>query len=177
MHISELQLESKDLGLPIVDTRLIKLRSLKETMIKFQDFVVDGQAISKKVMRAYSASPLVSTPLQNDFVLKYRLEYLERLLGEKEADLPSGRVALYVCPFDGDLICDAIGCRIEFTKDKVIWKDFAWDGIPAEDSDFPLVEDDDDFTPVEGLTEYAFDLEAYRKLLNEERDQLTMVSK
>lgn len=57
------------------------------------------------------------------------------LLGEMPAELPSGRVPIYVCPQCGDLGCGAVTAVIERTPDTVVWRDFGWDVNYETDDD------------------------------------------
>ena len=51
----------------------------------------------------------------------------DRLLGRCAPDLPSTRVALYVCPECGDLGCGAVGVVVERAEGTVVWRSFAYE--------------------------------------------------
>lgn len=146
------------------DTRLLKIRKFKEhSEISFVDFVIDGESLYKLIASNNQNAPSLSTILKDDFTKSAKIEYIKRLLGEEPADLESGRVAILVCPFDGDLMCDAVGCRIKFNDDTVIWNDFAWDGNMQDEGELL---DGPEHTPVNGLDQYRFNRSDYEALLS-----------
>jgi hypothetical protein len=51
------------------------------------------------------------------------------LLLEAPGDLPSGRVALYVCPICGDYGCGVIGALVFREGATIIWSDFALESL------------------------------------------------
>lgn len=71
-------------------------------------------------------------------------EAVDRLLGRRSGDLlAAGRVALLVCPVDGDLGCGQLTAALDLTPEAVTWSDFLWeDGIfdprPVEQLEEPL---------------------------------------
>lgn len=144
-----------------VDTRLFKIGAHKDfEEHSITDFTADGDALLDVMRQHDPDAPELTTGLQDDFDSKYKIAYLQRLLGGTP-DLDSGRVALYVCPFDGDLQCAAIGCRIELGDDTVRWYDFAWDGnIPDDEA-----EADDPDAKIEGLETYTFDRTQYETII------------
>lgn len=58
-------------------------------------------------------------------------EAVDRLLGRRSSeDLAAGRVALLVCPVDGDLGCGQLTAALEVRDREVSWSDLRWeDGI------------------------------------------------
>jgi len=159
--LSELGVAKGEVAIRNIDTRIIKIRKFKEYDTKrIIDFTIDGQNIRETIATQDPEAPNVATGLQGGFVLSEKIQYIQRLLGTVPPDLPSGRVALYMCPIDGDLLCDTVGCRIEFGKDTVTWSDFAWD----IDEDMRGEEDEDE--RVRGLGTYRFNRKDYEELLN-----------
>lgn len=51
------------------------------------------------------------------------------LLLEVPGDLPSGRVAFYVCPICGDYGCGVIGAFVVREGPTIVWNDFAYEPI------------------------------------------------
>ncbi|HSX05253.1 MAG TPA: hypothetical protein VLF69_02195 [Candidatus Saccharimonadales bacterium] len=161
--LSELGVVESEVMTRNVDTRIIKLRKFKEyDSKKVIDFTINGKNIKETVATEDPEAPKVATGLQEDFSLSEKIKYIQRLLGVVPPDLPSGRVALYMCPIDGDLLCDTVGCRIEFGKDTVTWSDFEWDVDAENDS----AGEEGGESKVKGLTTYSFNRKDYEALLN-----------
>lgn len=130
------------------------------------DFLVDGKSLARLTAHANANAPEVSVGLNNQWLTEYQVQYLERLLGEANPDMPDGRVGIFVCPIDGDLLCDTVACRIEFTDKHVKWHDFVWD-ISSVDEDGDV---DELATPAKGLGSYTFDRDQYELVLRSELD-------
>lgn len=128
------------------------------------DFLVDGKSIARTIAQADVNAPEVSVGLNNQWLTEYQIQYIERLLGEEKSDMPEGRVGMFVCPIDGDLLCDTVACRIEYTEHQVKWHDFVWDISAEEDGE----EESDSATPVKGLGSYIFDRDQYELVLRTE---------
>jgi hypothetical protein len=83
---------------------------------------------------------------------------IDRLLTSGEGDFDDGRVALLVCPIDGDLSCGAITVRVIRRADTVEWCDFGWqNGQP------------DDVSMSEPPLTLVFDRSSYENVLNQAR--------
>ncbi len=41
--------------------------------------------------------------------------------------MPTDRILLYVCSDCGDISCGALSAKIDFTENKIIWSDFAYE--------------------------------------------------
>jgi hypothetical protein len=63
-----------------------------------------------------------------------------QLLGRAPAELPGGRLALYVCPECGDLACGAVTVSMESTRDDVVWRDPGHQSTAEPDKYFELFE-------------------------------------
>jgi hypothetical protein len=87
--------------------------------VRFLDFIVDGIHLSSRMGDRVTPFGWGSKPLQ--------LEAVDRLLGRCTPDLPSTRVALYVCPECGDLGCGAVGVVVERAGSTVVWRSFAYE--------------------------------------------------
>lgn len=147
------------------DTRLLKLRKRHDAIPReVFDFRVNGANLRDLIHMSDDSAPDVTTGLQSHFIMKERRRYINRLLGKVAPDLDSGRVALLICPIDGDLVCDTVGCRIEFDEEKgtVTWYDFAWDGNSADGT---YEDDDEDYEKVKGLDSFTFDEHEYGWLM------------
>ena len=77
------------------------------------------------------------------------------LLCDAPGDLPSGRVALYVCPLYGDHGCGTISTLIERERDAIVWRDFAGENNI-----------DDELHLIEWLGPFRFALSDYEKALH-----------
>jgi hypothetical protein len=64
--------------------------------------------------------------LRDDLPPRAAIEQLDQLLGRKSGDFSDGRVALYLCPIDGDLWCGAVSVEIERTSESVTWQKLGW---------------------------------------------------
>ena len=93
--------------------------------VRFLDFIVDGIPLSSRMGDRVTPLGWGPKPLQQIAA--------DRLLGRCAPDLPSTRVALYVCPECGDLGCGAIGVVVERAGGTVVWRSFAhennYDGL------------------------------------------------
>lgn len=87
--------------------------------MRFIDFIVDGSPLSSRMGDRVTSFGWGALPLQ--------LEAVDRLLGRCAPDLPSKRVALYVCAECGDLGCGAVGVVVERTAGTVVWRSFAYE--------------------------------------------------
>ncbi|MFC7164448.1 hypothetical protein ACFQL5_19350, partial [Aquipuribacter hungaricus] len=66
------------------------------------------------------------------------------LLGERPAELTTGRVPVFVCSVCGDLDCGATTVAVERTADTVAWRNFGWE------TTFTLEDDDGEYVPIAG---------------------------
>lgn len=154
------------------NARLWRLRKRHDTIPReVFDFRVNDKNLRDLILMSDRSAPDVTTGLQSNFIMKERKRYVNRLLGKAGPDLHSGRIALLVCPIDGDLVCDTVGCRIKFDKKKgtVTWYDFAWDGNSADDT---YEEDGEDHEKVKGLDSFTFDENEYGWLMYQILDDL-----
>jgi len=88
-----------------------------QTPRRFLDYIVDGDSLYERHGADFIA-PLGWLPADEDE------KAARRLLREEPPDV-DGRVALYICPEDGDLLCGAITARIERDGEDIIWSDLA----------------------------------------------------
>ena len=140
-----------------IDTRLVKFRKHPSAITQeIFDFRVNEKSLRDLIYMSNGFAPDLSTGLGVGYVMKEQRRYINRLLRKVAPDLRSGRVALLVCPIDGDLECGAIGCRIRFDKEAgtVTWYDFAWDGNM-------VIYDDEPHEKVKGLERFTFDEHEY----------------
>lgn len=160
MKYSQLQLVERHILMPLADTRVIKIRrKLPDHEIhRFKDFVIDEKSVFKSIAGNNSTDPNLSTVLHSEFPRDGQEKYINMLLGREPGDCAQGRVALYVCPWDGDLYCGAVACKVSFTTNAVRWDDFYW--VDGED-DNALTDED----KVDGLTSYTFDRSEYEATL------------
>lgn len=98
---------------------------------KYFDFIVSG--ISMKTLLNVEDIDLI-TPLGwgNQ---EYEQEIIKEFIGERQSQIASGRLVLYVCPECGDIGCGCISVDLEITEDKVVWKNFGYEN-DQDDIDF-----------------------------------------
>ena len=126
----------------------------------YLDFVVDGRSLQDWFPRSEVTALGWSRVERTD---------IGRLLLHEAPELPTGRVALYICPECGDIECGAVTARITETTDSFVWSDFAWEGqvdYGAELDEDPLVQ------LYEGVGPFEFQKAAYQSILNERLTQL-----
>ena len=85
------------------------------------DFVVDGQSLLERLGGGDAHGCARCLEAEIDAMIG------QRLLGHAAPDLPSDRVALYLCPECGELSCGGITASVTRQGDRVIWRDFAWE--------------------------------------------------
>jgi hypothetical protein len=91
---------------------------------RFLDFVIDGVPMYPDMRKRFDgASPLW---LGHKPAEASSLESVERLLGVRPGDAPSGRVALYLCGMCGDLGCGAVTVAVRVGDDAVEWSDWSY---------------------------------------------------
>lgn len=104
--------------------RAIRRGGAGQTERTFLDICVDGRSLVEEVR---TAGHDLMTPLGCGWT-ELHTEAVDRLLLRRRPDLPSDRVALFVCPECADLDCGAIGMKIERKGESVAWRAFAWVG-------------------------------------------------
>jgi hypothetical protein len=94
---------------------------------RFIDFVIDGKSVRehKEIDPEYISPLIIGTDSNTQ-------QYLSRLLGDTEADLPGGRYTLYVCPECQDISCGIVSMEIAFGPEGVRWKNFGWQSDLSE---------------------------------------------
>jgi hypothetical protein len=154
---SKLGYESKTMSAPM------------DFSINYFDFTIDGIGINAIASNSSNTQiPYVTTELSDLYKPLSKINYLKMLKGEVAPNLLSGRVGLYTCAFDGDPLCDIIGCRINFNDTTVVWSDFEWDSGSDEEEDEDKHDNDDgDTQKVTGLTAYTFDRTQYNQIMDE----------
>jgi hypothetical protein len=131
---------------------------------RYVDFTINGVSLNETAKKSSSLKiPEVTTAISGSSPYDYRIEYLKMLKGDVNANLPSGRTAIYTCALCGDLLCDLIGCKIEFKQNTVTWHDFVWDTGDEEERE----DDGTDFHRVDGLTSFTFDRTQYNNIMDE----------
>lgn len=164
--ISSIALKDGRVKIPVVDTRIIKLRKRSgHKTHEYKDFVINGTPVSQLIRHSDPNSPAVGTMLRTDWPAKTRKEYIKTLLANKAGDTKPDAVALYVCPIDGDPECDTVTCKIEVGDKQVRWYDFEWNGMVDPETD-------KEEKPVVGLGDYVFDRNEYESLLKSELSKI-----
>ena len=99
-----------------------------EHRVDFYDVVVNDRSLRELIVVPEELAPLEfgATSLRDDLPPRAAIEQLDQLLGRKSGDFSDGRVALYLCPIDGDLWCGAVSVEIERTPESVTWQKLGW---------------------------------------------------
>ena len=116
---------------------------------RVRDFHISGRPLVSRVERM--GQDLV--PVTGNFEGPIENALRGRLLDEGMGDLPSGRVALYVCPLCGDLGCGALAVRVVRDGPDIIWQDFA------------MEDDAQAVREIDRLGPFRFDFEQYKHAL------------
>lgn len=121
-----------------------------KTQRTFLDFVVDGRSLFDDVTA--HGHDLISCLWLPEDVLATAAR--DRLLLRAPGDLPSGRVALYVCPECGDLGCGGISARVTRDGPRITWSVFG-----SENNYEPPL------TPLAEMGPFEFDFDEYAAVL------------
>lgn len=132
--------------------------------ISFLDVIVNDQPLRELWNVPEELAPLEfgATSLRDDIDPRAAIEQLDRLLGRLPGDFEDGRVALYLCPIDGDLWCGAVSMEVLRTPETVIWRELGW-----QEPD-PL--DGPELTPFEDQL-FTFDRRQYEGVLQNLRSK------
>ena len=87
----------------------------------FYEFDIDNQPLSTLLKVDLKELTGMFTPEGSDS--GYFVTQLAKYIGK----MPTERILLYVCADCGDISCGALSAKIEFTDEKVIWSDFAYE--------------------------------------------------
>lgn len=88
-----------------------------QTPRRFLDYIVDGESLYEQHGVDFIGA-LGWGGAETDE------EAARRLLLEEDPDVDN-RVAVYICPEDGDLLCGAVTAVIQRVGDEVVWRDLA----------------------------------------------------
>jgi hypothetical protein len=141
-----------DLALAWRDRRIAQAMtpfSSGQTPVRFLDYVIDGESLYEQHGFDY-IGPLGWGPHERDE------EVARRLLLESGPDM-NDRVAVYVCPECGDLLCGAITAMIELGGDEIVWRDLATSAYDYDDGTWHH-----DATGLERWSELRFPAPSYR---------------
>jgi hypothetical protein len=117
---------------------------------KVLDFLISGKSILKVIeKRGFDMVPRLGSALQPTDTSTRAL-----LLLETDGDMPSGRVALYVCSECGGYGCGVVSVKISSDGSRFIWHNFVWE------TDY-----DDNVVPLEKLGPFEFDGNQYREAI------------
>ena len=87
----------------------------------FFEFDIDNQPLSTLLKVDLKELTGMFTPEGSDS------GYFVTQLAKYTGKMPTERILLYVCSDCGDISCGALSAKIEFTDEKVIWSDFAYE--------------------------------------------------
>jgi hypothetical protein len=96
--------------------------------VEFLDLMVDKQRLRDllDIPEDLAAVELETTAFRDDWPPVSALEQLDRLLGVLPGDFDDGRIAVFLCPVDGDLWCGSASVEITWTFETVTWHKFGW---------------------------------------------------
>ncbi|GAB3555688.1 hypothetical protein GCM10027404_32870 [Arthrobacter tumbae] len=119
-----------------------------EHRIDFLDVMVKDQPLRELIRVPEELAPLEfgATSLRDDIGPRAAIEQLDRFLGRLPGDFDDGRVALYLCPIDGDLLCGAVSVEIVRTPEAVTWRKLGWEKPEALDEPELTLFHDQSFT-------------------------------
>ena len=126
------------------------------TQRDYLDFVVDGRSLRDRLPPGDTVTALGWSMVERDDI--------DRLLLRAAPELPTGRVAIYVCPECGDIGCGAVTIEIAETADAFVWSNFAWE----------VDYDDEIVQRYEGVGPFEFEKAAYSSVLNERIAQVAV---
>jgi hypothetical protein len=89
----------------------------RQTPRHFLDYIVDGESLYERHGADFIGPLGWLSPEEDE-------RSARRLLGTEPPDV-DGRVALYICPEDADLLCGAITAIVERDGEQIIWRDVA----------------------------------------------------
>jgi hypothetical protein len=122
--------------------------------VSFCDWTIDGVALRNLLgVRPPQEMTLLTT---ERFVPGTAADYVRRLLGHAAGQLPDGRVAVLLCPIDGDVGCGTVSARLHIGDRTVEWCELGWQ------TDYQAFTNEDVMMP--GFT---FGREQYERLLND----------
>ena len=84
---------------------------------RFLDFVIDEVPLWSRLKFDFISPFGWLSPEQHE-------ASINRFLRKAPADLPDGRIALYICPECGELDCGAVTMLVQREADVIVWKDF-----------------------------------------------------
>ena len=136
----------------------------REVPVAFLDLVVDERPLRTLFDIPEELAPVEfeTTAFRDDWVPRAALEQLDRLLGLLPGDFEDGRVAVFLCPVDGDLWCGSVSMEVVRTPETVTWQKFGWQelGSPIEPELWLFNE-----------RSFSFDRGQYEEVLRELRDK------
>lgn len=89
-----------------------------QTPRRFLDYVIDGESLYER--HRFDLITSLGWPIADE-----EERAAQRLLGTEPSDI-SDRVAIYVCPESGDLLCGAMTAIIDRDGADVVWREPAW---------------------------------------------------
>ncbi len=95
----------------------------REEGYAFEDWTVDGTPLRQLLDSGTLDGLKQETTHLTEHSDQDAVAQIDRLLGHGPPDFEDGRVALLICPIDGDLDCGAITAAIVIEKDTVEWRD------------------------------------------------------
>lgn len=87
----------------------------------FFEYDIDSQPLSSMLQVDLKELTGMFTPEGSDS--GYFVTQIAKYIGK----MPTERILLYVCSDCGDISCGALSAKIDFTDEKVIWSDFAYE--------------------------------------------------
>jgi hypothetical protein len=127
--------------------------------VPFMDFILDGTSIRSFIESLELNSDLISPLWLTPYGLADARETVDRTLGRSPGDAADGRVAMLVCPIDGDLSCGAIAAQVSTDGNTITWSNWIIDDEVVWIDGPP----NDDYRKVTELPTFTFDLAEYTR--------------
>jgi hypothetical protein len=125
------------------------------------DWIIDKESLSS-ILKIEAHSQVGNLGWGNNPT--YETNYLQELLLEKPAELPTNRTMLYVCSECGDIGCGAITALISKSAQHYIWSDFAYEN----NYNAPCYLEYQDIGP------FVFEMDEYARLINTIKEKLEL---
>ena len=139
---------------PLVRSGVRMSAGARKSERHFLDFVVNGRSLWQAVGEGNDTVSILCA----EFVMDETIAALERLLLQREADIPSGRRSLFVCAECGDLGCGAITALMVKDGNSILWKDL------GRENNY---EKEVEVGPFRNIGPFAFDAARYQYVLLE----------
>lgn len=134
--------------------------------VVFFDFLIDGRSLSEHVAEAIG----LVTPFAGGWPLWIMDAYAESLVSGLSTQMPTGRIALYVCDFCGDVDCGTVVTRVTIQGNRVKWSEF------RHEVTYGTAEDGDESSFDLRQQSFEFDKHQYTEAIRSARTQVAEIA-